>query len=88
MWWGREIFSIITVPDSAVFHPGWAGFDLEILEFEICVRLDRGRASHRIARRNCNCQTAYLNQLDQSPRPRLSREEVDAWIESERTAWD
>ncbi len=30
----------------------------------------------------------FFDQLDQSPRLRLSAEEVDAWIESERNAWE
>ena len=30
----------------------------------------------------------FFRQLDADPRPRLSAEEVDRWIEDERNAWD
>lgn len=30
----------------------------------------------------------FFAQLDADPRPRLSAEEVDRWIEEERNAWD
>ena len=57
--------------------------DTPIGEAEVIVLL-----AQRTAPKSSQSLLEFFNELDRSVRPRLSAEEVERWVEAERTSWD